>query len=367
LEEELKQLIEELKVPLVEIDENRGYWLVRTQQGEHYQEFFLDDFVAIGWDELNNLEELNSRKEEDQVEKIREIYPDETRPRYVFNQIQRFINEIKIGDIVIIPSKSSKHLSFGRITSDVFTKEVTEEEKVEGACPFGKRRSVKWLKTVKRSDLDPYLYQLIYSQHTISAGNEYASYIDHTLHSFYKRGDQAYLVLNVKKQENIGFMNLAKMLYETGGLIDLFNKDTDSTLDKDEIDLKASLQSPGTLIFIAGGLTIAVLGLIFHFTMGGKFDFRASWKEISFTGENEGLVEKIMKFKSIKDNGEDNETKQQLKDMKKSLAKLEAEIPKELSPSNEEHQSPLDNLIMEAEEPKNDRIEKNKEDEPKDE
>ncbi|MFY2157397.1 hypothetical protein ACOSZF_17305 [Cytobacillus firmus] len=188
------------------IDPNRRYWLVRTNAGDFYDEFFMENYIGIGWNKVK-LEDLKVARPLADI--VSERYPDE-RHNYVANQVLTFVRMIKKGDIVLIPSKNSVYITFGEIIETAVYEEDSIPENIEdeelldvdfdGRCPYIKRKNVKWIKTVRRGNLDPYLYKVIYSHHTISDAAPYAPYIDRLLHSFFVKGDEAHFILQVQKK-----------------------------------------------------------------------------------------------------------------------------------------------------------------------
>ena len=66
------------------------------------------------------------------------------------NQVYRFCVEMKKGDLVIILSARSADFAFGILTSDDFYTETVSNEDIEdGACPYTKRRPIKWITSIK--------------------------------------------------------------------------------------------------------------------------------------------------------------------------------------------------------------------------
>ena len=165
------------------IDTKRRYWFVRTESGKYYDEFILDEFIAIGWNEIPCVSETN--KEEDVVQLIKKYYPEVAQPTRPINQIRRFCEEMKHGDIVIIPKKGAAVLAFGIITSDVIVRELTEDELLDDSCPYIRSRSVNWIKGIPKYRIDPQLYQFLRNQHAISVADAYAPFIDRIMNSFY--------------------------------------------------------------------------------------------------------------------------------------------------------------------------------------
>lgn len=310
----------------INVKEDRNYWLIRTEAGEYYDEFYHDEFVGMGWDDLNKFSRKDHYDDDYMSEQVSKIYPKVKQTWRVYTQIRKFIYEIKIGDIVLIPSKS--HISFGYITSNVYYQDTKEFDILEGFCPFKKRRSVEWIKTIKRDDLDPYLYKLLNSHFTISNANDYSSYIDRTLHGFYIKNGESHLVLRVKKQGKVYLREINKLTDGALDLIDLFNEVTESNLDSNRIESKMNVQSPGPVELIGIGSIIITLGLLLHYTMGGKFSGKASLKSFEINGETDGLLEKIIKFK--KHSEENSNTKEKLEAIKDSIKKLDIDLPDEL-------------------------------------
>ena len=88
--------------------------------------FCLNDYVAIGWDDVP----CKSEKERTEVlkEQLKATYGQPTR---VLNQVYRFCEEMKAGDIVMIPSSGTSHLAFGRLLDDEIYSHVSSEEELE--------------------------------------------------------------------------------------------------------------------------------------------------------------------------------------------------------------------------------------------
>lgn len=316
-----------MHIPIIKIDENRNYWMVRTEAGEYYDEFYHDNFVGMGWDELNSFSQEEFNNEEYMAEQVTKFFPDVKQQWRVYSQVRRFLFDVKVGDIVIIPSSS--HVSFGVVESDVYFAEVTEADLAAGLCPFKKRRRVAWIKTVRRNDLDPYLYKLLNSHFTITNALEYAPFIDRTLHSFYVKGDKAHLVLQVTTEDHIYARDLMKLINGSLELVDVHNEITGDELDPNGVEIKLNVQSPGPVEFVSDVWTITVIGIALVFIVGGKFSFKHTKEQTDISAESEGMIEKILK---VVDRIQKNkELKGQLESQTKLPAeKLKVELPEEL-------------------------------------
>jgi hypothetical protein len=81
---DINKLIEEYNIPVVQIDENRNYWLVRTQSGEFYDDFYFDNFIAVGWDEFNDYDRF-LKADKSVLVKENEINYPENKPGLIYN------------------------------------------------------------------------------------------------------------------------------------------------------------------------------------------------------------------------------------------------------------------------------------------
>lgn len=336
----IADLIEEYDLPIVEINPDRQYWLVRTFAGEHYEEFFHDDFIAISWNEFSDIERFKKVEKSVLVKEIENTYPDEKRPGHIYGQMDRFIRQISVGDVVMIPSKNSTHISFGLIASDVYVRELSESAIDQEICTFKKARDVKWLKTIKRDDLDPYLYKLMQSHQTVNSANDYSDVIDRTLHSFYIKDNTAHFVLDVRQTKDIPAMDLVTSI---NSLIELVPDiqdpfDQEKSFKKEDVDLKLRVQSPGIMEFIASGNLIwgvLGMGILVLFITGGKAKFSKTKEKIEGELETEGLLEKILKFKKERNN-QDLKLREHEQNVKKAFEKLDAKVPDDLQSTKNE-------------------------------
>ncbi|HFK1441954.1 restriction endonuclease [Bacillus cereus] len=324
MEEKVGQFAERYNLPIVEIDDNRNYWLVRTNAGAYFEEFFVGKFIAIGWDELTDFAKFKEKKKNDTITtEIENAYPDEQAGR-IYGQIHRFLYEMQIGDVVMIPSENSTSIRFGIIKSEPTVRQVSETEIDEGACPYIKKREIEWIERVNRSELDPYLFKMMQSHQTISNANDYAHFIDRTLHSFFTKNGKAYLVLPVKKRGNIPAYDLVKFVNSIVDLVPMVNniKGINEEYNKEDLDLKLNVQSPGFTEFFSNAPQLILgIGLLITVLTGSKFKGIVNDKEheAHFKGllEDE-FLEQMDEFEKIKNSHIE------------TLAKVEADLPEEL-------------------------------------
>lgn len=154
------------KLDISVFSEERNYWLLRTQGGTYFDEFYFNNYIGIEWDDIvdNTIKSM-----ETMAQIVSQKYPEEKRATYVAGQIWKFIHDFKKGDIVLIPNKDSKIIAFGEILeddiyvsddgiSDPFAQLSIPDDEDSNSIPvLRKRRRVKWIKTIKRELLDPHL------------------------------------------------------------------------------------------------------------------------------------------------------------------------------------------------------------------
>lgn len=318
--------IQEILDRLPKIKENRNYWFVRTSGGDFYEPFIDGKFIAIGWNGIT-LEDLAQSRTNDNSgfeilkEKIRKIYPDEARAGHAASQMFKFTYSITKNDIVLIPSTNSDNITFGEV---VETPSFNEFDGKFGV-PFVKRKKVKWLNTVSRNNLDPNLFKLMFSHHTISEADVYAEHIDKEISSFFIKGDKAHMVLGVQSNNDIK----ARELFQLGLLpLEIFDEFCEAEgldYNSDNFNVKLDVQSPGFIEI--SGLSIGgivILGIILVAIAGGGFDL--NYKEDLKVGiKTDGIIEKVRRFLTTKSN---IKTKKEL--LEKHMKDLKIKDPQEL-------------------------------------
>ncbi|MEC0233613.1 hypothetical protein P4H71_04485 [Paenibacillus kribbensis] len=327
-------LMQEILSPITVIDENRNYWLVRTQSGDYYDDFYRGGFIGIGWNSLDWKSIQSEPDEENVLEYIASNYPDEKQPKRILSQLTRFITDMSIGDIVLIPSRSSDYITFGEISSDVYEELIDEDEVFEGSCDFKRRRTVTWLKTVTKKKLDPYLYKLLNSHHTITNANNYDIFIDRTLHSFYQKRDTTHFVFEVNREKNIPTVELANLLNNLLDLVPEVNSLTGEDFKKEDLDVRLNLQSPGVveIIVVVSPLLLLGVGVILHYIMGGSFTGKMSIKKEESSAE---LSSKTKGWMGMLKELREQKHRQKLEEIeamtKGNFEKLKVSLPSELN------------------------------------
>lgn len=315
-QEDIEELLALLNIPV--IGNNTNYWFIRTNGGANFENFYFGNYVAIGWDKLNNVQHLKDILNDDLKEIIIKEYPDDTRPGNTASQILKFVNLVKIGDYVLIPSTNCDRIAFGIITSDIYLYELTEQDKLDIMfdgieLEFLKRRDVNWITEfpLRRLELDPLLIPIIYSYGTIVDANPYSDYINRTLYDMYYREQSFHTTFNICRAEDVSAYQLYKFIDNIFTASNLYNEYFDDRIDENMFSIKASINSPGPveIITYATG-ALLVLSSISLFLNGANITFSYDIFKF-FKGElkikSPGLIEKIKQLKEL-DSGKEKLT-----------------------------------------------------------
>lgn len=234
------------QVPLIK--KERDYWFIRTEGGEYFDSFINNKFIGIGWNNIL-LEDLVKKPMADVKEKIARIdgvdlgtTAGKTHTSGVYNKLMRF-NDLRTGDVVVIPSAFSNRWAFGVIND----KRPYIDNNKTGNCEYKKRRKVTWQKVENFRLLDPIFNEIKTNQHSLSNINRYSRYIDIVTNSLYVKGDDAHLVLNVRTTEEINAKEFFRLGTALINVLEIIQNEC-GFLDEEKVDatsLKLYLQSPG--------------------------------------------------------------------------------------------------------------------------
>lgn len=105
-----------------------------------------NNYVAIGWHALGNLQHCASSREP-LKEALIATYPDIKKGAVAGNAgvLFRFVNKVQLNDIVVYPSKSDRMINVGRVTGEYSFVEHDEHE-------YPNQRAIEWLGSFPRSD-----------------------------------------------------------------------------------------------------------------------------------------------------------------------------------------------------------------------
>ncbi|NBG65597.1 hypothetical protein [Acidiluteibacter ferrifornacis] len=287
--------VQEITDKVNKVATDSDYWFVRTDYGKHFENFIDGGYIAISWDyftlyEFKNLSEEVIKKRIAISEKVDlSDFSGKIKVSGAYNKVQTFIN-LKKDDVIVIPSRNSDRIAFGRVADD----KAYEENSVS---TFKKRRKVVWESVKYMDDLNPIFYQVKSNRHAISSINHYAPHIDRVIGNLYKKGDNTHYVLNIEKEENISFDELRQLMDNIEVLVENINTDfkfTDPSNDK--FFVKINLQSKGALELIKEGKSLAVLAYLIFLTSCGGLDDEKDAEVKSFINDNRTVLDNTSKI-----------------------------------------------------------------------
>lgn len=262
---------------VLKIPDTTNYWFVRANsRGEYYQDYYLNDFIATDSNGIsienivdilvtnNNITDplsiknrlkqyfndhdlkllnnkLNERKDltKDEKEelKTKELRKSTTRS----TRVNKFVNEIKLGDFVFVPADSSTKFLVGIIISDCLDNNIehkTKANKNYHKCNFSLIRKVKWIKELTFEEMPDALSWIRSAHQSIFDISSYADLINSCISSLYEYKDQIFYRLNVHTNKQIPMTDWLD--YQL-----LINDIVGDGLD--DIYQKIKVQSPGNI------------------------------------------------------------------------------------------------------------------------
>lgn len=295
----LKYLKEEHRLP-VEVP-RRNYWFLRTNGGDFFKDFCKNNYVAIGWDDIQPIAEKD--RTEEILKGYKLIYGRMT--TRIMNQVYRFCYEMKKGDIVIIPAARSNKFAFGVLTEDSWYEETLTNEVLEdkGACHFKKRRSVKWIQSAAKHMVDSKLYLFFRNQQALSNANDYTEFIERAINPYYILAGVAHITFSVQRKSNIPALYLP--LFITG-LLEYASTLSNSIASRqsetedafsNKISARINVQSPGVIEFLGDPVSILCLAIVGFLIVGGKAHFSYTPSEgINADLSTDGVLGFILKL-----------------------------------------------------------------------
>ncbi len=262
--------IQEIIDKVDNLNAESNYWFVRTDYGKLFDDFYFGGYIAIGWDyltlyEFRNTDEYRIKGKMAEFEKVDLTkFQGKIKISAAYNKIRTFTN-LRKDDIVIIPSRNSDRLGFGRILDDQPYEDLTAKR-------FVKRRKVKWLTLKEMNDLNPIFYQVKSNQHTISNVKNYSQHIDRVMGNLFKKDESTHYVFRIEKTDDISFDELRTLMDNIQVLIHNINEFCSFNDNTEEFYIKVNLQSKGALELIRKGKSLAILAYLIFLTSCNDLD-----------------------------------------------------------------------------------------------
>lgn len=271
------------------IETKTDYWFVRTNNGALFEDFLKGEYVAIEWDyvtlnmlkngEVDKIRSLISKHENIDIEdpagkgKITTIY----------NKINNFLTFQK-NDVVIMPSRNSDRLAFGRIDDN-------KAYEAGHAKDFLKRRKVHWQEVKQIDDLNSIFYQVKSNQHAISNIKKFAPHIDRVIGNLFLKEERTHYVLNIEKTEDVDFDELSTLMENIKTLVHNINETFNLGEQNENVFIKINLQSRGTFELIRKGKSLAVLAYLIYLSSCNPDMSQQDQQITDFVSQNREVLE----------------------------------------------------------------------------
>jgi restriction system protein len=290
--------IEEVAARIPVLQADRQYWFIRTNGGLFYDDFLNSASVGIGynlvtWAQLKKSLAKNKDAEGGIVGAIIARYPefDKNKLGRVAGLFSRFYNEMKPGDVVVMPSAGSVEYAFGIVTDgDPFEDET---EISDDKIIYRKRRPVEWVARKAWHKMDSNLYEAFRAPQAMTTLNPFASYLDREMHSLYTKNGLTHVRIDINTTDEISATDYFSMGSALLGLCDWFADAEGLEQAESEIDVRQNIQSPGRLELITkkavmGAFIASTVGIILF---GGHAKFEEFKTDIGTTGAFPLLLE----------------------------------------------------------------------------
>lgn len=284
------------------VDDKKRYWFIRTYSGEAYEDYLSKEYVGLG---LNNIPfkliESVSPEDQSSFRELQSYIEDNTHYKKGSatnwaNQLIAFNHEISIGDTVIIPSKNSESLAIGTIKSNVFLVADPPAIMVKGKTQLlpEKRRRVKWERTLNKEDLQGDLRNLLASHQGVTNADNFSETIEGTLNSLFIKDGHAYLVIQIKQDEDINAFAFSRFLNGLTFFYKEFCKEH-GIEDNEDLTIKIKVQSKGKTVLkaLSYSAVIALAGLLI---LSNNSEVKADLNNMKVEGKSDGFLESLSDF-----------------------------------------------------------------------
>ncbi len=261
------EIMNSKQVYIPEFDANTHFWLLRAEGGKYFEDFIDGSYVGIRYNNVHVDDVLNIKSIQS-VETIRDFFKEKSNDPDISkqsltgrsNMTYHFVFGMHIGDVVLVPSKRSSHFAIGCITSDAFDEDTDYiKERIKNAPSNGKgfaisnyikRRSVKWISTIRREELPSTLVWVLNAHQALFNidDKQHLTEFMGLISPIFIYSNNIYVRIYANHGGNLTL----------GDWATIFPKD-DSTLQT--VQMTADIHSPGFFTFIASIANLKTLSI----------------------------------------------------------------------------------------------------------
>lgn len=365
---------DEQVINITKIEDDTQYWFFRAgRQARYLEEFYFGNYIGIADNDIKLSDLLDIRKDilnetdetkfsnESSYKSFVKSQLENKYKTYIYNQLLEnkkkefkarnpdsdvdpiitnsekaslnrsssiqasqnldFVENMKPGDIVLIPKKRTNGFYIGYIDGDVYSEEFesTGDPKVDKLqSKYEKKRKIKWIKKISIEDLPDKLYWIKNSHKTIFNISQDAESVNSILSNLYLYKGNLHSILNVKTTNGINsddwldFQNAIKIITKE---------------NNNQIFQKQKVQSPGNIELYVGMATFAapILMSISIVLFSNKYKYKGKHIEGEMPGIKNILVRNLTKYgREMKE--KDKIIEKYNKDAEENEAKMRAQV-----------------------------------------
>lgn len=236
-----------------------NYWLISAGKTKDLQNPFVEkSIIGIAWDKLN-ISDVKENEKEDLKDLLEKEYSElkkfyETIAGYrsyisgTATKLIRFVNEMNLGDIVVLKDRGNNKVYFGKVISEAldYEKDDLPVDPLVGNC--NKVRKVRWLKKVEKDEIGSELKLAFTARHALSAmkNEKVIDEVNREMFSYFYRGENLHMVFRVGIEKDIphdDFIEFQELIHN------LKNECIAREKTENIFNIKTNVQSPGPIEF----------------------------------------------------------------------------------------------------------------------
>lgn len=304
----------ENKFEILDIPSNTQYWFVRANsRAEYYDDFLQNNYISVDANSIslstlleipqtlrsskdalkeqykqlfqeNALKQFKERSQNEKMsdktkkkEKAAELKRSSYRSRIVYH----FVEDINIGDFVVIPYKSAEKFLIGTVITNCFENEIDHVEDLDennestyAISPFKLKRRILWIKELPKSKFPDKLSWIENAHQSIFNITNYGNELNPFINPLYRYKGKIYARIGVNTNQEIS--STSWLDYQLT-MKDILDENLDNVFQKQYV------QSPGQIIIYVEQnlywLLPIVLAILF-----GKVNYKQGNFTISFIG-----------------------------------------------------------------------------------
>lgn len=269
-----------------QVPSERRYWVVRADGGDYFSHFGVYGAVAIGHLDEIGLGLTERQENFDPVwSRIYEQFQlhasaNEKSSSYAtarFNQVRRFVTEIKAGDWVLTVGHNVVRVGrvIGSAIIDPVPMVLRNVDGTEVRMPYQLRRSVVWGRTMSKDRLSGPLLKCLRANQTVFSADNLWEDICHAVLPVFAKGSDLYFTIQIRSEGRIRSIDVSNLLLYLNEL-ELIEKESSAILDgrrsfdalfdeyesgnKLTLTTEAEYHSPGELWGMISGLAPSGMG-----------------------------------------------------------------------------------------------------------